>query len=91
MKRFLMGLFYSVAGLVGLFFQIGISIPFVRELTEWSPAYGGMLWYVMFSPEWFNLKIPFTLCVAMLLGGTYLLFFKGRGTSTPPDSLSSSP
>lgn len=71
MKRIIPGIAFLVIGFLGMIIPIVAAIPIAMNLKGWS---GSRLWYVLFSPDFLNLKLFFCgFTIVFFLGFAILL------------------
>lgn len=76
MKKAFIGISFMTIGSLSIIFQVLCAASVTGELTTWS---GSRLWYVLFSPDYFDLKIVFIISVILFLTGitlSLLAFFE---------------
>lgn len=73
MKKIVSGLFLSLISFLGMIIPIAISIPLTSTLKSWS---GSRLWYILFSPEFLNLKFFFFGCLFIFIVGLALVLIE---------------
>lgn len=72
MKKIVSGISFMIVGLAGMLTPIVAAIPLTVDMAGLTGWYGSRLWYILFSPDYLNLKAFFGVCLFVFAAGFVL-------------------